>query len=69
MHLAINPGTDLALFNAWLTYIADKGWHDKAFIDGSTKDFDKVLAANKTSIEDAAQITGLTPDEIRKSAD
>ena len=24
MHLAINPGTDLALFNAWLTYIATK---------------------------------------------
>ena len=30
MHLAINSGTDLALFNAWLTYIADKGWTDKA---------------------------------------
>ena len=25
MHLAINSGTDLALFNAWLTYIADEG--------------------------------------------
>ena len=24
MHLAINPGTDLALFNGWLTYIAEK---------------------------------------------
>ena len=37
MHLAINSGTDLALFNAWLTYIADKGWTDKAFIAASTK--------------------------------
>ncbi len=24
MHLAINPGTDLALFNAWTTHIAEK---------------------------------------------
>ena len=69
MHLAINSGSDLALFNAWLTYIADKGWVDKPFIDASTKDFDKVVAANKTSLEDAARITGLTADQIRQSAE
>ncbi len=69
MHLAINSGTDLALFNAWLTYIAEKGWTDKAFIAASTKDFDKALAANKTSLEDAAKITGLTVDQIRQSAE
>ena len=55
MHLAINSGTDLALFNAWMTYIADKGWTDKAFIDASTNNFDKVRAANKISLEDAAK--------------
>ena len=69
MHLAINSGTDLALFNAWLTYIAEKGWTDKAFIAASTKDFDKAVAANKTSLEEAAQITGLTADQIRQSAE
>ena len=69
MHLAINSGTDLALFNAWLTYIAEKGWTDKALIAASTKDFDKVVAANKTSLEEAAQITGLTADQIRQSAE
>jgi arsenite oxidase large subunit len=69
MHLAINSGTDLALFNAWLTYIAEKGWTDKAFIAASTKDFDKAVAANKTSLEEAAQITGLTVDQIRQSAE
>ena len=41
MHLAINSGTDLALFNAWLTYITDKGWTDNPFIATSTKDLDK----------------------------
>ena len=69
MHLAINSGTDLALFNAWLTYIADKGWTDKAFIAASTKDLDKALAGNKTSLEEAARITGLSVDQIRQSAE
>jgi arsenite oxidase large subunit len=69
MHLAINSGSDLALFNAWLTYITDKGWTDKAFIDASTKDLDKARATNKTSLEEAARITGLTADQIRQSAE
>jgi arsenite oxidase large subunit len=69
MHLSINSGTDLALFNAWLTYIADKGWTDKAFIAASTKDFDKAVAVNRTSLDEAAQITGLTADQIRQSAE
>jgi arsenite oxidase large subunit len=69
MHLAINSGTDLVLFNAWLTYIAAKGWTDKAFIDASTKDFDKARTANNVSVDDAAKITGLTADQIRKSAE
>ena len=36
LHLAINSGTDLAFFNAWFTYIADKGWVHRDFIDKST---------------------------------
>ena len=69
MHLALNSGTDLALFNAWLTYIAEKGWTDKAFITASTKDLEAALSANKTSLEEAARITGLTVDQIRQSAE
>ena len=69
MHLAINSGTDLALFNAWLTHIAERGWVDKALIDASTKEFDKALAANRTTLEEAARITGLTVDQIRRSAE
>ena len=69
LHLAINSGTDLALYNAILTYIADKGWVDQDFIAASTRDFDKAVAANKTSIEDAASITGLNPADIVKAAE
>jgi arsenite oxidase large subunit len=36
LHLAINSGTDLALFNAVFAYIADQGWVDRDFIDAST---------------------------------
>ena len=36
LHLAINSGTDLALFNALFTYIADKGWTQTDFIEKST---------------------------------
>jgi arsenite oxidase large subunit len=69
LHLALNSGTDLALFNAILTYIADKGWVDQDFIAASTRDFDKAVTANKTSIEDAAGITGLNPADIVKAAE
>lgn len=69
MHLAINSGSDLALFNAWMTYIAEKGWVDKALIAGSTNGFDKMVAANKTTLEQAASLTGLTVDQIRQSAE
>ncbi len=69
LHLAINSGTDLVLYNAWLTYIAEKGWTDKAFIGASTKDFDKALKANKVSIADAAKITGVKAEDIIKAAE
>ena len=69
LHLAINPGTDLALFNALFTEIAAKGWVDNAFIAASTSGYDAAVKANHTTIEQAAQITGLQPDDIRKAAE
>ena len=68
LHLAINSGTDLALFNAWLTYIAEQGWVDHEFIAASTTGFDEALAANRTTLEQAAEITGLDrrPDQARR---
>jgi len=93
LHLAINSGTDLALFNALFTYIADQGWIDRAFIDDSTlregaarpplypargiseanpghlTSFEDALEGCRTSIEDAAEITGLSPDDIVTAAE
>ena len=36
LHLQPNSGTDLALFNAILTHVADQGWVDADFIAAST---------------------------------
>ncbi len=68
LHLAINSGTDLTLFNALVTYVSDQGWIDKEFIAASTSGLDAMLAANKTSLDDAAKITGLSADDIKKAA-
>ena len=68
LHLAINSGTDLALFNAWLTYIAEQGWVDQEFLAASTTGFDEAVAANKTTLEEAAAVTGLTVDQIKQAA-
>ena len=43
LHLAINSGTDLALFNALFTEIAAKGWVDHAFIAASTNGYDDAV--------------------------
>lgn len=93
LHLALNSGTDLALFNALFTYIADQGWIDRDFIDNSTlregkarpalypargeseanpghlTSFEDALEGNRTSIQDAADITGLNPEDIVKAAE
>jgi len=68
LHLAINPGTDLVLLNALLTEVASRGWHAKDFIAANTSGFDEALSANKTSVADAARMTGLSEDDIRKAA-
>jgi anaerobic selenocysteine-containing dehydrogenase len=52
-----------------MTHIADKGWADKAFIEASKTNFDRMKAANKISLDDAAKTTGLTADQIRQSAE
>jgi arsenite oxidase large subunit len=50
LHLALESGTDLILFNALMTEIAAKGWLDRDFIGKSTTGFDEMLAANKVGI-------------------
>lgn len=53
LHLAIKPGTDMALFNAILTHIVDNGWTDDEFIAASTFQDGEAVA------EDTGQPAGL----------
>jgi len=92
LHLALNSGTDLALFNAIFTEIVDKGWIDKDFIAKSTiaeatkrpdlypargdadrpghlTNFSDAVEGCKISLEEAAKITGLKPEDIAKAAE
>lgn len=68
LHLAIKPGTDLVLLNALLTEVVAQGWHTRDFIAQSTSGFDAAMQANRTSVEDAAEITGLASADIQKAA-
>jgi arsenite oxidase large subunit len=67
LHLALASGTDLILFNALMTEIAAKGWVDRDFIRRSATGFDAMVAANKVTVDEAARVTGLKPDDIRKA--
>lgn len=68
LHLAINAGTDLALLNGLLTEIVAKGWQAKDFIAKNTSGLEETLAANKTSLDETAKITGLSKADIQKAA-
>ena len=63
-------GTDLALFNALFTEIAAKGWVGQRFHLGQHQlATTTAVKTNHTTIDQAAQITGLKPDDIRKAAE
>ena len=53
LHLAIDPGSDMVLFNALFTYIVDQGWTDNDFIANST------FTSGEAVPEDAAHPSGL----------
>ncbi len=63
-HLAITPGSDIALFNGLLTYLADQRGVDEKFIAEHTQNFSASLAAARTDLSMVAQATGLTVDEV-----
>ncbi len=72
LHLAINPGTDMALFNAILTHIVDQGWTDDEFIKASTFQNGEAVAegtgqpAGLGSLEYAMQTCRTSAEEAAK---
>ncbi|TNE37575.1 nitrate reductase [uncultured Roseovarius sp.] len=65
LHLALEPGSDVALFNRLLVRIAEKGAVDPAFL-ARTDGFDAALSAAR---KDSVAATGLNDAEIKAFCD
>lgn len=67
--LRIQPGTNVALFNAMARVIIDEGLVDEGFIALRTEGFEALRDhARDTDLDWAAQTTGLSAEEIREVA-
>lgn len=68
-HLQIEVGSDIALMNSMMHVIINEGLYDPAFINKYTNDFDRLKKqVEKYTPEYAAEITGLSPQEIIDTA-
>lgn len=70
LHLAILPGTDVALFHGILHLLLWEGWIDHAFIDAHTEG----LAELKTLVRDygplsVAEICGIAVEDLQRCAE
>jgi len=69
LYLPVKPRSDLALINAMLRIVIDEGLYDRDFVASHTSGFDELRASLAPyTIEYAAEITGLSPELIRKTA-
>ncbi len=68
-HIAVTPGTNVALFNAMLKVIIDEDLLDQPFISERTEGFEalRTLVADY-DLEWAAETCGITVDDIRELA-
>jgi len=70
IHLQMQPGTDVALFNAMLHHIVTRDLEDKRFVAERMHAFDRVRESVKAMTPDvAAKITGVPADRIRWAAE
>jgi len=68
LHLAIDPGSDVLLFNGLLAHLARTSALDEAFIAFSTSGFETAVAiamADAPSAEHVAEGCGLKPADVR----
>lgn len=64
-HLALEPGSDVALFNGLLDHLERHGELDAAFIDAHTNGYAEALAvARETGFEGAVDATGLNAADL-----
>jgi assimilatory nitrate reductase catalytic subunit len=67
LFLGLKPGTDTALFSGLLTYLADNGAVDQAYVNEHTAGFDDALAKARQiagSVTATALATGLSESDV-----
>lgn len=69
VHLQINPGTDVILFNAMARWLIEKKKIDHGFVKKHTSNYEAFKeSAFQLSLKKAAELCGITVDEIKKAA-
>ncbi len=69
LYLPLKPRSDLALINAILRILIDEGLYDKGYVEQHTTGFAELRASLELyTLDYAADITGLSPELIRKTA-
>jgi len=69
LHLAIQPGTDVALFHGMLHTMLWEGWIDESYINAHTRGFDALKAlVREYTPERAAEICGIRAPALREAA-
>src|SRR5579863_9246731 len=69
LYLPLKPRSDLALINAILRIVIDEELYDKDYVDQHTTGFAELFASLEAyTVDYAANITGLSPELIRKTA-
>lgn len=70
LHLRQNLGTDVALINGLMHIILKKGWHDQAFIDERTENFEELKkVVENYPPEKVSEITGIPVSDLGKAAE
>ncbi len=69
VYLRHKPGSDVALLNAMMKIILEKGLHDQAFIDSYTEDFEGFKACiEAVDLTLCSTATGLSVQEMKEAA-
>ena len=67
LHLAIKPGTDVALYNGLLGYLASNQGLDQDYIDANTQGFEQALAESQAwTLDKTAQVCDLEPEALEQ---
>lgn len=69
VHLAVRPGTNLALMHALIREVLENGWFESGYVKEHTLGFDELRSTvEKWTPEAAAEVCGVSANDIRKAA-